>query len=303
MKLSQLRNLVAVAKAGSIRQASRDLNLSQSAITKSIKMLEEELGAELLHRASHGVSPTASGDALIARAQVVDAELNHARNDIDYIEGGRIGDVKICASPTVAVSMVPRAVINFKKKWPNVNIQIEEAVFPDNLPAIRTGELDLAVCMLTEQTVEDGLNFEVLVHDEVTPAVRIGHPLAQKRELGLADLIDEDWILFGRSTSSRAVHEQTFRVNGLEPPKSSVMCASFAGALSLLEYSNFVMLVPKQIFAGRPKAWPVTPLRLTTPMQPWTIVVVTRSSTALSSVCREFIEELRNIALTHSPSI
>ena len=86
MKLTQLRNLRAVADAGSVRQASRDLNLSQSAITKSIQMLEAELDTKLLHRASHGVSTTASGEALVARAGIIESELKNARDDIARID-------------------------------------------------------------------------------------------------------------------------------------------------------------------------------------------------------------------------
>ncbi len=86
MKLSQLRHLVMVAETGTIREASRQLFLSQSSVTKSIRQLEEELGVELLHRASHGVTPTEAGLALIERARRIEAELRYARNDIDEIQ-------------------------------------------------------------------------------------------------------------------------------------------------------------------------------------------------------------------------
>ena len=81
MKLSQLRNFIAVVEAGAVRQAANNLNLSQSSVSKSIQQLEEELGAEILHRNAHGVTPTAAGKALLNRAKAVDAELRHARND------------------------------------------------------------------------------------------------------------------------------------------------------------------------------------------------------------------------------
>ena len=82
MKLSQLRNFIAVVEAGTVRQGARNLNLSQSSVTKSIQQLEDELGAEMLHRGARGVTPTAAGRALLAHAKVIEAELRHARNDV-----------------------------------------------------------------------------------------------------------------------------------------------------------------------------------------------------------------------------
>ena len=303
MKLTQLRNLKAVANAGSVRQASRDLHLSQSAITKSIQMLELELDTKLLHRSSHGVSTTATGEALVARAGVIDAELKNARNDIARIEGAFTGDIRVCVSPTTAINMVPKALINLKRRRPEINVKIEENVYPDNLAPLRKGDVDLAVCMLPERFHDDDLISEVLIEDEVTPAASINHPLTHKRNLTFEDLMVEDWVLFGRSISSQAIHEQTFRINGFGPPVSTVVCASFTCALALVENGDYLMLVPKQVFRGRVRGFPITPLRLTTPMQPWTIAVISRPFNLLSPACQEFIDELRLVAPTISLAV
>lgn len=296
MKLDQLRNLVAVDKAGSVRQASRDLNLSQPAITKSIKLLEAELGCDLLYRKSHGVVATASGTALIERAKTIEAELRSARNEIDNIESITTGDIRVSASPTVAINLMPRAILNLKTARPKVTIHIEEGVYPHVLSALRAGDIDLAVCLMPEQPIADDLEIEVLLEDALTPAVRVDHPLTQRRDLRLHDLIDEEWIIFGRRDESRDIYEQTFRLNGLAPPKSSIECTSFTCALALVERSDYLVLVPKQIFVDRQRAWSIEPLPLQMPMQPWTIAAITRSNAMLSPACRVFLDELRKIA-------
>ena len=172
MKLSQLRNLVAVAEAGSVRQASRNLNISQSAVTKSIKQLEADLGVQLLHRASHGVSPTSAGEALILRARVVESELREARNDVETVQGGVSGSIRVSASPSVATGLLPRTIVGFRRTRPNVSIQIEEAVYPEQLPDLRNGNLDFAICLVPERLNDDGLDFEVLLKDRLTPPAR-----------------------------------------------------------------------------------------------------------------------------------
>ncbi len=287
---------MAVAEAGTVRQASRDLNLSQSAVTKSIQLLEAELGCALLHRQSHGVTPTVSGEALIAHARAIERELLHARNEIDEIEGVRSGHVRVSASPTVAVNLMPRAVLALKSARPLVSVHIEEGVFPQVLSLLRGGEIDVAVCLVPDEPLDDDLASEVLVQDALTPAVRAGHPLTERASLDLADLVAEPWIIFGRSGESRDVYEQTFRLNGLEPPKGTIDCTSFTCALALVEKSDYLVLVPRQIFAERHETWGISPLRLTTPMQPWTIAAITRAGDVLSPACREFLRQLRAVA-------
>jgi DNA-binding transcriptional LysR family regulator len=226
MKFDQLRNLIAAGRTGSIRQAARDLNLSQPAVTKSIKLLEEELGCSLLHRQSHGVIPTASGEALIKRALSIETELNNARNEIDKIEGVTTGDIRVSASPSVAINLMPRAILNLKKSRPNVTVHIEELVYPHVLPAVRSGELDMAVCLMPHGLDADDLDVEVLLEDSLTPAVRSDHHLARKQKLSLKELLDEEWVIFGRRGESRDIYEQTFRQNGLEAPRSTIECTS-----------------------------------------------------------------------------
>src|SRR3972149_8514875 len=108
MKLSQLRNFTAVVEAGAVRQAAKNLNLSQSSVTKSIQQLEDDLGVELLHRGARGVAATAAGKALFARIKTVEAELRHARNDVETIQGAGMGEIRVSASPSVATGLLSR---------------------------------------------------------------------------------------------------------------------------------------------------------------------------------------------------
>ena len=296
MKLSQLRNFTAVVDAGAVRQAAKNLNLSQSSVTKSIQQLEDELGAELLHRSARGVAPTEAGKALLARAKTVEAELRHARNDIEAIQGAGVGEIRVSASPTVAMGFLPRAVIAFQRKHPRVSFQILEGVYPDILPAVRTGDLDLAICLVPSRPRDENLSFISLIKDRLVPAVRADHPLLARRKLRLADLVGLDWIIYRRSHTGLDVFEQTFTSNRLEPPKSTIECTSFACALALVENGDYVTLVPSQIFAGNRKTPAITPVLLDSPMQPWQLAVISRAKHELSAVCLAFLDELQRTA-------
>ena len=296
MKLSQLRNFTAVVEAGAVRQAAKILNLSQSSVTKSIQQLEADLGVELLHRGAHGVAATEAGKALFARIKTVEAELRHARNDIETIQGAGVGEIRVSASPSVATGLLPRAVIAFQRTHPRVTFHILEGVYPDMLPAIRTGDLDLAICLVPGRPRDDSLSFISLIKDRLVPAVRADHPMLGRRKLRLEDLIGLDWIIYRRSHTGLDVFEQTFIANRLEPPKSTIECTSFACALALVENGDYITLVPSQIFAGNRTTPSIAPILLDSPMQPWQVVAISRARHELSAVCQVFLAELQKTA-------
>ncbi len=296
MKLSQLRNFAAVVEAGAVRQAAKNLNLSQSSVTKSIQQLEDRLGVLLLHRGANGVAPTEAGKALLVRAKAVEAELRHARNDVEAIQGAGLGEIRVSASPTVAMGLLPRAVVAFQRTRPRVSFRIWEGVYPDVLPAVRTGDLDFAICLVPDRPRDETLNFVSLVKDHLVPAVRADHPLLRARKLQLADLIELDWIIYRRSHTGLDVFEQTFIANRLKPPRSTIECTSFACALALVENGDYVTLVPSQIFAGNRKPLSIAPVLLDAPMQRWQVAAISRARHELSAVCLAFLAELQRVA-------
>lgn len=302
MKLSQLRNLVIVAEAGTVRQAARTLNLSQSSVTKSIQQLEEALGVELLHRGAQGVTPTEAGRALIARARLIEAELRHARNDIDNVLGAGVGEIRISASPSVATGLVPRTVLSFKRTRPRVSFLIQEGVYPDVLSAVRVGDIDFAICLVPERPHDDTLHFENLLSDRLTPAVRVNHPIISARKITLADLVGYDWVIYRRSRTGWDVFEQTFTTKGHNPPRATIECTSFACALALVESSDAITLVPSHLFAESWRPRSIAPVFLDSGMPPWQVMAISRPRHELSPVCLAFLDELKRTAGQMAPA-
>src|SRR6266542_2729633 len=92
MRLNQIRDLIAVSEAGSLRAAAQRIGISQPAMSKSLSELEREFQAQLLTRTSRGVALTAAGRAFVARARVVQGELRKVREDLAALHGGAEGD-------------------------------------------------------------------------------------------------------------------------------------------------------------------------------------------------------------------
>lgn len=302
MKFIQLRNFIAVIEAGTFRQAAKNLHLSQSSISKSLQQLEDEIGTEILHRGARGVVPTAAGEALLARAKIIEAELRHARNDVQMIQGAQIGEIRVSVSPTVAMGLLPRAIIEFQKERPRVNFLVSEAVYPDMLPAVRTGEIDIAICLVPALPRDETLNFVKLVKDRLVPVVRANHPIVSARRLALEDLLDLDWVVYRRSHTGLDVFEQTFTTNRLPLPKSTIECTSFACARALVENGDYVTLMPSQLFFDNRKPSSVVLLTLDSPMPPWQVAVITRAKHELSAVCLAFLDQIERLAAGIGPA-
>src|SRR5258706_16481683 len=111
MRLSQIRDFLAVTETGSIRAAARSLGLTQPALTKSLRQLEAELGAVLVTRSVRGIVPTDLGQAFLARARSIDGDLRRAKEEIAQMQGSREGALSVGASTAPAMGVLPRAVV------------------------------------------------------------------------------------------------------------------------------------------------------------------------------------------------
>jgi len=302
MKFIQLRNFIAVIEAGTFRQAAKNLHLSQSSISKSLQQLEDEIGAEILHRGARGVIPTAAGEALLIRANLIEAELRHARNDVQMIQGAQLGEIRVCVSPTVAMGLLPRAIIEFQKARPRVSFVVSESVYPDMLPALRSGEIDIAICLVPARPRDETLSFVNLLKDRLVPVVRANHPFVRAGKVTLEDLLDLDWVIYRRSHTGLDVFEQTFTSNRLPLPKSTIECTSFACARALVENGDYVTLMPSQLFFGNRKPLSVALLALDSPMPTWQVAVITRAEHELSAVCVSFLDEIERVAAGFAPA-
>src|SRR5258708_27584742 len=109
MRLRQIRDFLAVVESGSIRAAARKLGVSQPGITKSVRSLEAELHVQLMRRTPHGVVPTPSGRAFLARAQVAQSELRKAEEEAVRTAGEGGGSVAFRGGAPPPVSIVPEA--------------------------------------------------------------------------------------------------------------------------------------------------------------------------------------------------
>ncbi|NMG00505.1 LysR substrate-binding domain-containing protein [Aromatoleum toluolicum] len=263
MKDHQLKALVQVADAGSIRAAARAMHLSQSALTKALRELEEDVGAELLTRSYKGVVFTPAGQALLVRARLALATLEKAREEVRLLRGGAGARIAVALTPLVAATVLPRVLAEFRRIQPDAALSLEEGLLTNVVPGIIEGRLDFAVALANAQDLPYEVDFEPLAQIPASPAGRIGHPLAAARTW--TELRGASWVLnlTGASQGSHLVN--WLEANGIDVPANTVRCASPALMLELMRRTDHIgfgptVLIRDPVFGAGLQEFAVEPL-------------------------------------------
>ncbi|MDA0239892.1 MAG: LysR substrate-binding domain-containing protein [Proteobacteria bacterium] len=291
MNLRQMQTLVTVAEQRNILKASELLNMTQPAVSKSIKEMENTLGLSLFIRTTRGVSVTEYGASFIDHVRAVLAEMRAAWNELADIQDAYVGKLQIGALPSVSGGPLIQVLADLPRDRPGISITIHEGVHAQLLPALRNGELDMVVGRMIEDGGRGGLGQTILYHEPWAVLARKEHPLSGKNEaLDLSDVFEEQWILPLPNASFRPVIKSIFDDHGLALPSAAIECSSGLMARSLLMRTDMLMIMPRYFLGPEEDSGGLAPLNinLKTPAMPVSIMVRdSRTPTAVEELVRE----------------
>ncbi|MBL8313718.1 MAG: LysR family transcriptional regulator [Rubrivivax sp.] len=241
MRLTQIRDFLAVVDAGSINAAARKLGVSQPGLTKSLGSLEVELGTSLLKRSPTGVTLTALGRAFHVRVRAGYAELAKAQEEL--ARGAR-AQVALGFGPFFAAQIVPQAVLRFREKFPDVQLRLVEGLRHSTGPMVRDATLDMSLAPLATQGQEDpAIRFRPIAHLNQIVVARRGHPLASTRSA--SGLAGQEWV----GNLRQAATVEILRTIGVPEPRQIIECESFSAMRALLAGSNLLSVVQHPFLA------------------------------------------------------
>ncbi|MBR0839965.1 LysR family transcriptional regulator [Bradyrhizobium liaoningense] len=238
MDLRQLEYFLRVAQRKNISLAAADLNIAQPTLTKSIKLLEEQLGVKLFERLPRGVTLTSFGTTLLRHAEAVHVQLKDAGHEIAAQRSGAVGMVVIGAGPTWLRRYLPAALARTFSAHPLIRVRIEAGFDESLLRALRQGELDFVVAEIPSP--EDRREFEALTltSDRLGVCCRRGHPLTRRQRVNMRDLLQYPWIKPPHATRAHRRLDALFVANDLPPPSSVLESGSVALQLNVLRQSD-----------------------------------------------------------------
>jgi molybdate transport repressor ModE-like protein len=220
LDVRRMRVLREVAAQGSFSAAAEALNFTQSAISQHVAALERESGTKLVERGSRGVRLTEAGRALVAHADAIVARIECAEEELAALAGLRGGRLRLACFQSAGATLVPRAVAEFHRRHPDVELSMIEAEPDAAGTALKAGEIDLAL-VYDFEALPGMLNGELelthLVDDRYEAIVPKDHRLADKRQLRLTDLAEEPWIASTDACGCRQITERACLDAGFEP--------------------------------------------------------------------------------------
>ncbi len=246
MDIRQLRQFLAILETGNMRRAAELLHISQPALSKAVRLLEEELGTPLFDRSRKGVYPTASGRVLGEHARLIDTDFRLAIEDINALKGGHTGSLTIGASPSVVQSMLAEVGTRMARHHPDLSIVVIEGTRETWLPALYGGNIDIAIATPPPQTGDVLLDVRPLFDDVVGIMVGAAHPLATRRDLKLQDLQGVQWIAPTRTEEyTRSGLREIFARAGLRLPKMHIETNSASHLRKLILAGSHAAFLPR----------------------------------------------------------
>ncbi|MEC5404397.1 LysR substrate-binding domain-containing protein [Paraburkholderia sp. MPAMCS5] len=242
MKIHQLRALIAIADAGSVRGAARMLNSSPAAVTQSLQQLEEVTHTQLVLRASTGAVLTDSGKTLLTHARLVAAQMTRAHQAMEAIRGQPRGRLSIAVTAWVALTFLPEAVARFRAKMPTIQLEVFEGLLAIANPRLRDGSLDIYVGSRAPGAMSCDFTYQPLFASSRAVVAGQDHPRAECRSL--AELLDADWLVALDPETEGQASLQMFAQYGLPVPRSIHFLHSLTVAVALLKRTDMISIFP-----------------------------------------------------------
>ena len=194
----QLRAFAALARTGSFTLAAKELFLSQSAVSHSMKALETDVGCRLFDRVGKKVLLTQAGEALLHHTEKILQEMAAARVGLEQLGKWGVGRLRIGASPTACQYILPAVLREFKESFPKCRIAIEPGDTLEAIESVRNNRIDLAVTL--EPRNEDQFEFHPLFTDELTFLVGAMHPWAREGHVVRGEIPKQSYVLYNKNS-------------------------------------------------------------------------------------------------------
>jgi DNA-binding transcriptional LysR family regulator len=215
MDLRQLEILQAIAETGSFTACGRKLHVSQSAISRQILLLEEELGEPLFLRVGRQVRMTPAAESLVQLGQRVFQDLRDTVGTITDRTRHLKGSLRLSGGMTVCMYVFPALLKHLRRLHPHLDVRLTVATAGQSVQQIREGRVDAGLLTLPVEG-SDLITVPVL-REELLLVTTPSHPLARRRRVAPKDLARLPFVLFEQGSATRKVIDRFFAAEGLEP--------------------------------------------------------------------------------------
>ena len=266
MNVRQLEIFEALMRTGSVSAAARALNLSQPAVTKSLRLAEQSAGFTLFRRVRGRLFPSREAESLLPGVKKVREDLDAIALRIDQLRRGSAGSVTIASVASLAHALLTPAVARFARERPEIRIEVTSLPFHMVVESVANSQADLGLIHdPSDNLYVDG---DDLCQAEVVCLMPRKHPLARRRTLAPADLHGESLITFRADTPLGASVRRVLSEGGTAPDIHIIVNQS-QHAMNLVEAGAGVALIdPFLLIGGSHPAVAAVAFRPAIPLRP-----------------------------------
>jgi len=282
-----------VVEAGTITRGAEHANLALAAASTRIRNMEQALGAALLVRGRQGVVPTPAGRTLLAHARTILRQAERMREDLGVYAGGLAGQIRVLSNTNALTEFLPEALSSFLTGHPHVSVDLEERLSDEIVGLIAEGVGDLGI---VAGTVDAGtLETYPFRKDRFVLVVARDHPLAKRKSIEFAEVLDHDFVGLERSSAlQRFLAGKAERIGQLL--RLRVQLRSFDAVCRLVECDVGIGVVPETTARRAARTTAIVAVALADPWAVRELTICVRSLSELPSYAREFVEHLRTAA-------
>ena len=306
LKLRDLQILSAVVQLKSMAKAAAQLRMSQPSVSEAVANLETTLRVRLLDRSPKGVEPTLYAQALLKRGQVVFDELQQGLRDLEFLTDPTVGEVRVGCPENLSAGFVPDVIERMSVKHPRVSVHVFTAeTAAMEFRELRDRSVDLMlgrIFDLSKPFAEADVEAEVIGEEDYFVVAGALSPWVQRRKIDLAELIDEQWVLYVPNNRPANFYETIFERYGLKVPHQRVITFSLHMRIHLLATGHFLSILPRSVLHYNGKPWSLRALPVDLGVASRPLAVFTLKKRTLSPVVEVFIEHARAVAQSISTS-
>lgn len=291
MDIRQLEYFVQVARLNSFSRAAESLFITQPTISKMIRNMEIELGADLFYREGKSIRLTDAGEILLTKAQNIVDSFNSLSSELDSLRSLKQGHIRIGLPPMVGASFFPAVIGQFHKKYPEVTIRLHEDGAKKVENDVETGLLDVGVVVLPV----NGARFHYFSFNEekLQLLVPIAHRLAGVESVPISDLSGEEFVLFREDFT---LHDRiiTECVKAGFQPRVVYESSQWDLISRMVAAGLGIALLPETICRDMDRSR-IAVIPLTEPAIPWQLGMIWRRERYLSFAAREWVDFARGL--------
>lgn len=269
LKPHHLRLISEIGRLQKLNLAAEAMAMSQPAASRILADIEDNAGAPLFFRHPRWMEPTPVGQAFLRHARVILAELENLEIEVQYLNIGQSGAVKVGSVTGPAMGFLMPAVRQVKAEAPDIDLTIEIGPSAQLVRGLKEGQFDFVIARLPPDYDSREFTIYPARSEKVAMVVRTAHPLADQPKVSLADMIEYEWVVQNRGFPVRQAVENAYLEIGTEVPENVYNSASLLVVLSLVTQGDVISPQSQEvadILTGEPLGANLTTLNLDQPI-------------------------------------